>query len=242
MNVYSKNGCKVGDLNALWRFVEANNWIFAIAFMVVGLFSLTMGRKLVRPTLFIFGVLLTVGVVMFLFYVLILSSNVKDWVGWVILAVSVILGCIVGFFAAKLVRVGVFILGVCAGAGIALILNNTVFYKINSVAVLWVMIGIFGIVLGVLSFIWFDYIVIVCTSILGGYLFIRGISLFAGGYPNEFTLYERIKVGDISSVPGTFYAYMVGMLILIAIGIAIQIRMKRKVQKSNTEYDYYNKV
>ena len=104
------------------------------------------------------------------------------------------------------------------------------------------MLGIFGIVLGVLSFIWFDYIVIICTSILGGYLFIRGISLFAGGYPNEFTLYERIKVGDISAVPGTFYAYMVGMLILIGLGIFIQIRMKRKTQKSTAEYDYYKKV
>ena len=73
-------------------------------------------------------------------------------------------------------------------------------------------------------------------------MFIRGISLFAGGYPNEFTLYERIKVGDISAVPGTFYAYMVGMLILIGLGIFIQIRMKRKTQKSTAEYDYYKKV
>jgi len=123
-----------------------------------------------------------------------------------------------------------------------LILNNTVFYKINSVAVLWIMIAVFGIVLGVLSFIWFDYIVIVCTSILGGYLLIRGISLVAGGYPNEFTVYERIKANDLSGVPGTFYAYLAGMVILIAIGIFIQIRIKRRAKKSTAEYDYYKKV
>jgi len=102
----------VGDLNGLWRFVEDNLWIFAIVFMVVGAFSLVLGRKLIKPTLFIFGTLATVAVILFLFYVLILPNDVKKWVGWVILSVSVILGCIVGFFAAKLVRIGVFILGV----------------------------------------------------------------------------------------------------------------------------------
>lgn len=243
VDVHHKSGCKKGDLNGLWRFVESNAWIFAIVFMVVGAFSLVLGLKLIRPTLFIFGTFSTVALILFLFYVLILPNNVKEWVGWVILSVSVLLGLIVGFFASKLIRVGVFVLGVWGGIGIALILNNTVFYKINSVAVLWVMIAVFGLVLGILSFVWFDYIVIICTSILGGYLFIRGISLFAGGYPNEFTVYERIRDGDMSAVPGTFYAYLAGIVILIAMGLYAQIRIKRRgAKKSSSQYDYYKRV
>jgi len=240
--VSHKAGCKVGDLNGLWRFVESNNWIFAISFIVIGAFNLILGRKLIRPTLFIVGTMTTVAVILFLFYVLILKHNAEKWVGWVILACSIILGLIVGFFAAKLVRVGAFALGAWAGVGIALMLNNMVFYKINSVAVLWIMIVVIGLVFGILSFVIFDYIMILSTSILGGYLIVRGISLVAGGYPNEFTVYERIKAGDFNNVPGTFYAYMAGMVVLIIIGFIIQIRMKLRAKKRGEEYDYYKKV
>jgi len=242
VTITHESGCKVGDLNALWRFIEEHVWIFGIIFMVIGGFSLVLGRKLIKPTLFIFGCLATMATIMFLFYVLILPNSDKDWVGWLILCVSFILGCIVGFFVSKLVRIGVFILGVCGGAGIALILNNTVFYKINTVAVLWIMIVVFGVVLGVLSFLWFDYIVIITTSILGSYMLIRGLSFLAGGYPNEFTVYEQIKAGDIDAVPGTFYAYLAGMIILFIAGLYIQIKIKKSGGDKKENFEFYKKV
>ena len=33
----------------------------------------------------------------------------------------------------------------------------------------------------------------VSTSLIGGYAFIRGISMYAGHFPNEFMLYEDLK-------------------------------------------------
>lgn len=117
-----------------------------------------------------------------------------------------------------------------------------VFYRINHVAVLWVLMGVFGLTLGILSFFWYNYIVIVCTSIIGSYLFIRGISFYAGGYPNEFTIYEKIRTGALSSVPGTFYAYMVGMLIVCGIGIFVQLRLKKREGDSDKNYDIYKRV
>ena len=241
--IHHRSGCKVGDINAVWRFVETNFWIFGITFIVIGLFILILGRKLVRPTLAIIFCLSTIVLIFFLFYVLILSSDVQKWVGWLLLAISVILGAIVGFFASKLIRVGVFFLGVWAGAGVGLLLNNTVFYMINHVAVLWVLIAVFGLTFGILSFFWYNYILIICTSILGAYLTVRGISLFTGGYPNEFTLFERIRDHDISGVPGTFYAFLAGIIVLIVLGIFIQIRIKRtEKEDTNKSTDYYRRV
>ena len=226
-------GCKVGDLNGLWRFVEDNAWIFCIVFMVVGAFYTVFGLKLLRPTLFIIGTLTTMVIILFLFYVLILPNNVKEWAGWVILACSAILGLIVGFFAAKLVRIGAFILGAWAGAAIGLLLSNMAFYKIDSEVVLWVLIILLALIVGLLSFVFFNFIVIFSTSFLGGYLLMRGLSLVAGGYPNEFTVYERIRDGDLDSVPGTFYAYMVGVVIFAAAGMYLQLRMLSMLRKSS---------
>jgi len=242
-SITHKSGCMVGNLKGIWRFVESNAYIFAIVFMVIGLFNLILGRKLIKPAIAIIFCLSTVVAILFLLYVLILQNDSKDWVLWLLLVVSVILGGIVGFFASKFVRVGVFFLGLWAGAGVGLLLNNIVFYKINHVAVLWVLMAVFGLTLGILSIFWYHYIVIVCTSIIGSFLFIRGISLFAGGYPNEFTIYQRISDGEISNMPWTFYIYMVGIVILFFIGAFIQYRIKKREGDSgDKKYDYYKRV
>jgi hypothetical protein len=36
----------------------------------------------------------------------------------------------------------------------------------------------------------------ISTSLIGAYLTVRGISAYAGGYPNEFTVYMRITKED----------------------------------------------
>ena len=46
-----------------------------------------------------------------------------------------------------------------------------------------------GIIVCLLAVLYFDYIIIVGSSIVGAYSLIRGISIFAGGYPSEFLLY-----------------------------------------------------
>lgn len=85
-------GCKVGDLNGLWRFIEANAYIFGAVSLILGLYNLVLGRKFIRPTLGMIFCLVTVIVIMFLFYVLIFKPDIQKWVGWVILAISIILG------------------------------------------------------------------------------------------------------------------------------------------------------
>jgi hypothetical protein len=44
-------GCKVGDLNGLWRFIETNNIVFGILCMLLGMYLTVLGRKLIRPTI-----------------------------------------------------------------------------------------------------------------------------------------------------------------------------------------------
>ena len=168
--------------------------------MVVGLFENFLGRRLFRPTLFIIGLFSTVAIILFLFYVLFLPTGTNDWVGWTVLAVAVVLGLVLGFFLAKLSRVGLFLLGAWGGAIIGLVLSETVLYKADSIAALWVPVVVLGLLVGVLSFKWYNHIVIIATCVLGSYLFIRGLAIFAGGYPNEFTVYSEIRDGTISAV------------------------------------------
>ena len=66
----------------------------------------------------------------------------------------------------------------------------------------------------------------------------RGLSFVAGGYMNEFELYDRIKNGDLDHVPGTFYAYMSGIVVLTIIGFIIQVKLLRRYNKNGDSDDY----
>lgn len=75
-------------------------------------------------------------------------------------------------------------------------LINTVFFHYfstsNPLLGLWLSIALCAIGTSVLSMVFFDHALIIGSTIMGSYVFIRGISAFAGGFPNEFILYEDI--------------------------------------------------
>jgi len=64
-----------------------------------------------------------------------------------------------------------------------------------------------------------DGFTIISTSILGAFATVRGIAIFAGGYPSEFDLYRDITSGN-AKPNGVMFAYMGAMVALFAIGFA----------------------
>jgi hypothetical protein len=65
---------------------------------------------------------------MLFFYAIILPVTVKDWTVWVIGAVGLVLGMIVGFFAVKLARVGIAALGAWIGFVLGLLIHSAFLY------------------------------------------------------------------------------------------------------------------
>ena len=60
----------------------------------------------------------------------------------------------------------------------------------------------------------FDYMVIITSAIFGSYGLIRGITMYTGGYVNEFTLFLASQNGDITEVKWTMYVYWALMIIM----------------------------
>jgi hypothetical protein len=63
-----------------------------------------------------------------IFYSTFLDDSDEQWVGWVVLGVSVLLGLIVGCIAIKIVKLGAFLLAAWGGFSLALLLYNTFLY------------------------------------------------------------------------------------------------------------------
>ena len=69
--------------------------------IVLGLFICFLGRKFIKVTLFIAGVLLTVGVIMTIVIAFFFNESTDSTPIWIVLGVSTLLGLIVGYLLSR---------------------------------------------------------------------------------------------------------------------------------------------
>ena len=188
----SKDACPSFTSNALWDFLKDYNYLWGAVFILGGIFLCFLGRKLFGVAIFVITVFVSIFLLLLLFYTVFLSENTEDWVGWTVLACSVIIGLIIGFIMYRLQRIGAAILAGWGGFMLGLLLNETVLYKAESEILFWCVGIACGIVCALLTFVIYNHIIIISTAFMGAYFFWRGISLYAGGYPNEFELIKQV--------------------------------------------------
>lgn len=124
----SKYGCKVLSMNAIWKWIQSNKWVFFIASLLVGFFVCFFGRKLYSPIFFISGVLVSVSLIYMIFYSTFLSDSTENWVGWVVLIAALLVGLFVGYIFMKIVKLGAFALAAWGGYSLGLLLYNMFLY------------------------------------------------------------------------------------------------------------------
>lgn len=232
--------CSSLNFSAIWDFFDDNSWIWAILLIVGGAFVCFAGRWLFKATVFLATTLIVVAAILLLFYSTFLKDTTQNWVAWTVLVCSILIGLVAGFFMMKLERVGAAILAGWGGFCIGALINEMALYKVGSTALFWsVAIGC-ALVAAILTFFIFNHVIILMTAFAGAYCFWRGISVFAGGFPNEFTIAQEIQEGVITSISGWFYAYMVAIIITCAVGAFVQY--KKLNQMTEEEKHPYSKL
>ena len=231
----SSQVCASFDLNALWSFLGEYEYLWGALLIAGGVFLGFLGRKLFKAAIFMVTAILTVFGILLLFYTTFLDDATEPWVGWTVLSCSILIGLVAGFFMMKLERVGAALLAGWGGFLLGVMLNEMILYKAESQALFWcISIGC-GIAAAVLSFFFYEHVLINMTAFAGAYMLIRGISLYAGGFPNEFTLAEQLKAGDTSAFTNWFYLYMAGIVLMAVICSVVQYKTVNK--ESDNPYD-----
>ena len=226
ISFYSSVGCPVADVSGLWSWISSNQWVMFAIFLIVGAVICFLGRTLFKPVLFIAGLLLSVSLVWLIFYSTFLSSRTEQWVGWVVLACSLLLGLIIGVIFVKLVKLGVFVIAAWGGFSLGILTYNAFGYYMHNQAGFWCLCIAFALIFGILSVCFFDHILIHATAMAGSFLVINGIGLVAGRYQNPFTLATYINSGVQTTIDPIFYAYLAGNLVLYILGCIFQYRQK----------------
>ena len=158
--------------------------------IVLGVFLAFFGNSLIPIAVFLVATLMTSSLILIVLYSFILGPTIKTWLTWFIVSMSLLIGLIVGFILATARKLYAVVVAACAGFMIGVLLNEAVLYLVESKILFWSVNIIFTVLCALLTLGWFDQAIMLSTSLVGSYLVARGVSLFAGGYPNEYTLIE----------------------------------------------------
>lgn len=167
-----------------------------------------------------------------------LEGNEQGSLGLTILSFFLAVGIAVGvaFLLNRLVRVGAILLAATAGFFLGITLYQFAFHWTNNI---YVMVGLavgLALILAVLSFKMFDKVLIFGTALMGSYAFIRGISLFAGHFPNEILVMQQLSQGQKPHFDYVFYGYMAGIVVMFVLGGVYQTKTK---EKEDDDSDYH---
>jgi uncharacterized membrane protein HdeD (DUF308 family) len=172
--------------------------VFAILFIIIGVFLAFFGRFLVSVTVFILGALLSTAGLLLIFYKFLLTSVTPLWISWSVFGGAILVGLLIGFILTKFPRVDSFIISIGAGFILGVLLNESVLYLFGSRIVFWSVNGGIALICGLLALVWYDEAIILSTSFIGSFLIARAISLFCGHFPTVLALIKKIEAGVIT--------------------------------------------
>ena len=189
-----------------------------------------MGHALVRPSICFAGFLTSVALTCFIFYAVYLNdtSDLADF--WYFLAGGIVAGILVGLLLAWAVKIGAGLLAGWGGVCLALILNETLFYRAGQPWLYWTSIAVIAIACAVAAFFIFDHAVILASVVVGAYAMMRGVSAYAGHYYNEATMAQMAKDGLLADIDPWYWAYVGGFFLAVLIGSCVQFKRLKRIK------------
>ena len=249
--IESKEACVKVDFYFIFKFIQDYKALFVILLMVFGLFNCILGKRLGKYTAFLLCVfLITILVLVFSQYVL--PSGCNEWIIWVMFAVGIILGCTAGYFTFKYEKyVLALVIGGVSGFFIGQFLynlfGNQIPLKVNGIVINIIFVVISIVVMIIIAKIEFfhKFIVIFATSFIGAYCFIRGISLFAGGFPDEIKIMDLRGKGETEQLSDLLtwkvYVYLAAMVITTVLAIIAQYKFFKDEKDDDGDSDKKDK-
>ena len=163
--------------------------------IVAGLYLGILGKKMFKISIcMIGGIVFTLVSSLFLFTVF-LDRTSSTAAGWIIIGICGFLSIFVGLALAHFSKIGAAVAAGWGGVTLGLILYNSFIYKLDGKGQVgfWIFIVLMGGIFAVLAFYVFWHVIILATSFAGAYAVMRGISIYAGGFPGELEIIDLIK-------------------------------------------------
>jgi len=215
----SPHGCPVLTTGPLGVFIVKYAWWLGLPMILIGMYMLTAGGRYPKTTLALFTTLAASLTSIFVLFAGVFPANSPSWSVLIVGFVCFCMGGGLGFGAAKWPRIGI----VCMGLSLGSLIGYCVYWfflkshlaNSSSILLQWAVIAITGLTCAIMCIFLFDHAVIITSAIFGAYALIRGVSMYAGGFINEFEIIMATNNGEIGELSFLMCIY-IGLILLIA--------------------------
>ena len=206
---------------------------------LMGLFLVFFGAKVLKITVLLLGALIFTVVALSFIYSVFSISNENTML--IIMAVAFCIGLALGFLLLKLIKLFIILLGGACGYTLGLAVYAIIKDKdlnIEEDHLYYGTLIVCILLCAMISLCLVKHVLIFGTSIIGGYLIIKGISLILGHLPNESKIVDLIKnkefdqLDEILKDDRALY-YYAGWLLIIVIGVIVQYKNNNEKKKKN---------
>ena len=222
----SKHACPINHYYILEFIMNQSPLVTCICACIFGFFLVFFGAKAVKITVILITTLaVVIAGSLFIFGVFTIETEISIFI---ILGILVVIGIIVGCLLIKAVKIFIIVLGVSLGFTVSTFVYDAILPLIDFDAKMLYYITVIGccILFALIALCVVKHVLIFGTSIIGGYLVIRGISFVVGNYPNESQLFDLIKHEECEQFENIsnkyVYLYLGGWILLSIIGIIVQ--------------------
>jgi hypothetical protein len=214
----SKYACSSGKFSAWWNQFGMPKQALAGLLIAIGLYFIIFGVMFWKTNSSLINCAI-LGLILYSFLTLFFKVN---------LGICMICGIAIAIVAMNFPSFNGVLLGVVVGYLFGSLAYNLLVkaIPINPQALYWGMLVFFILLVSIAGGFMKSYMVCLATSLVGSYALIRGVSVYAGGYPDETYVMMLINNGEYTQFGRIFgpkiYAYIGGIFVLTAIGFWIQ--------------------
>jgi hypothetical protein len=125
LTMNARDACPALDINEIFVFLNQYALFYGAVMIVVGLFINFVGRKSIKPTVFMITFISTTFVLLLVLYSLFMQHEREMWVNWLVLGLCTVAGLLLGVFMAYSLKYGIALLSGTSGALLAFTICNT---------------------------------------------------------------------------------------------------------------------
>lgn len=211
-------------MSKFMAFMNQYYYLWGAGLIVLGLFLGFFGNKFVNFVIYVMATLAFFIIVSNLFFNLFMEKVHQQWVQWLFIVLIFLLANLIGYCFVRFRKQGISLLAGIGGCLIGVIIARSI--QFGSKAAYFATVFGFGFVVALIAFVIEKQTIQFITSFAGSYLAIRGISLYAGGFPNEVDLSQGIHEGNVdwNGLNKAFYGYLAGIVVMTCLTFYFQVK------------------
>lgn len=221
--IYLIIACSITNHFPLLVFLQRYKIFLGVVMIIGGFFMLILGTKFVQVTFVITLGSIFVQFALMLYESFHIEDTNPDYI-WIFLGIGFCLGVGIAYFALSVITLVKLSIGGYLGYIFSAIVYQFVlrYIHLSSPEVLYWITVLLCIIIGCfLITILVKEVMIVATSFIGSYVVIKGISLYAGRFPNEQVIFEMLKneeydqLADVNNFANFFFTFLFSRYFLL---------------------------